>query len=86
MAYCRMGEDSDVYLVRDGSGSLICFHNREKSFDCVMEEDMIEHLLDHKARGDAVPDRAIRRLEDERDGVRHRTDVELALDTMEATD
>lgn len=64
MSYCRMGNDSDVYLIATFGGKWNCFCR----VPCVVTdsvEDTLAHLLNHKARGDKVPDYAIRRLQNE---------------------
>lgn len=83
MSYCRIGEDSDVYVIRMGEG-LKCFcslpDNHQDS-----EEGMISHLIDHMNLGHKVPQRAIARLNDERFGIPRPTDVEQALEDFNAT-
>lgn len=79
MSYCRIGEDSDVYVIRHVSGMLVCYCLLpDNEFDT--EEGMISHLIDHKMLGHKVPDRALARLNAERLGLPYKTDVEQALE------
>lgn len=78
MSYCRIGEDSDVYLIRSGD-MLVCYCALEGN-EQETEEGMISHLVDHQERGHKVPQRAIARLNAERLGIPYKTDVELALE------
>lgn len=51
---------------------------RQNVFD--NEEGMISHLVDHRERGDKVPERAFARLNDER--LPHPTKVEQGLESF----
>lgn len=81
MSYCRIGEGSDVYLIR--SGSILVCHCARGGFTCQVgeEQKMIDHLVRHRRAGDLVPDRAIRRLSAERDGIPYKTDVQRAMES-----
>lgn len=81
MSYCRIGEDSDVYVIRDMSGMLQCFCNLVMNYH-EREEEMISHLLIHRSFGHKVPQRAIDRLQAERLGLPYKTDVEQALEAL----
>lgn len=82
MSYCRYGEgDSDVYVIRTFDGSLYCYCSG-KGQQQRSEQGMIDHLREHVARGDMVPDRAFVRLTAERDGLDYKTDVQIALDEL----
>ena len=89
MSYCRFGwDDSDVYVF--GTGDRIeccaCLRHRSSglpaSFIAETEQEMIDHLLQHRALGDTVPQAALDRLEAERDGVEYQTTVEEAIDEI----
>lgn len=64
MSYCRIGEDSDVYV-----------YGSEKHLNCMCYiffitgsySEMIIHLKEHLNHGDKVPSRAFNRLEHERE-------------------
>ncbi len=60
MAYCRMGEDSDVYMYNSGVGWICCCGVD----DVVLEtrEEALQHLLQHRDKGDRVPQSAVDRL------------------------
>lgn len=80
MSYCRNdGVESDVYLIRHVNGSLVCYCDHPGS-EQLLEQPMIDHLQEHVARGEKVPQRAFDRLAAERDGTPYKTDVQLALD------
>ena len=81
MSYCRTGEDSDIYVYRKRPNLLVC-HSETGSFEASTEQEMIEHLLLHRRRGQRVPERALDRLKAERDGIPYETDVERALREM----
>lgn len=81
MSYCRVGEDSDVYVIRHVNGFLICYQH-EPAYECRSEQSMICHLTIHRNAGDRVPQRALDRLEAERDGRPFKTDVMVALDSL----
>ena len=60
MSYCRVGEDSDVYVISDVS------HGVPTCYSCgiipLYPKDMVLHLIQHIRDGDKVPDRAFQRL------------------------
>lgn len=66
MSYCRMGWDSDVYVLRGVDGVLECVDCRASGsrgyFSCRTEAAMITHLEVHRAAGQRVPERALERL------------------------
>ena len=73
MSYCRMGDDSNVYVIRNMLGTLECLACRISGepkedglrygyFAVDLEDEMIEHLLEHRRQGWKVPERAIERL------------------------
>lgn len=74
MSYCRMGEDSDVYVYGscDALECCGCFHTTSR-------KEMLNHLMAHAEKGDMVPIQALTRLREEIDseGDEHRT-VECA--------
>lgn len=70
MSYCRLCEDSDVYLYRTASGLVCCClctfapaTNNDVFFDT--PADALAHARAHLAAGDRVPERAIERLRKE---------------------
>lgn len=77
MSYCRISEGSDVYVVgtrqdgQDGIECVSCEYDERGYFWAASPSSMIAHLLVHRLRGDRVPDRALDRLRDERDGIPH---------------
>lgn len=79
MSYCRIGEGSDVYVIRHVNGMLVCYC-------CLPDnehdgpEGMITHLIDHRQLGHEVPQRALDRLNAERLHLPFKTDVEQALE------
>lgn len=77
MSYCRIGKGSDVYVIRGGD-VLICFCS--ESFEADDEETMISHLIDHRERGDKVPQRGLDRLNAERLGLPARPTWKQALE------
>lgn len=80
MSYCRMGEDSDVYVIRSGD-RWICYCDLACN-ESDRPEEMISHLLRHRSFGHKVPQRAIERLNADRFGIPYKTDVEQALDAL----
>lgn len=76
MSYCRWGADSDVYVYRSriatgtpGAGNRDCWiccactiSEADRDDLVYSREDMIAHLGRHRARGHAVPERALERL------------------------
>ena len=79
MSYARWGwEGSDVYVFGTDvvetdnggrvGGMLVCMHGGDDegvSFTCKTSAEMIAHLLEHRERGDTVPESAIERLREE---------------------
>jgi len=68
MSYARLKEGvSDVYVYNTPKGEYIChwcsMHEREHMYHiCQTPDSMIMHLIEHKNRGDLVPDYTIPRL------------------------
>lgn len=65
MSYCRMGEDSDVYIIYNIQGyyeCVACKLGDKTHYTCDIPQDMLDHLLVHNRAGHKVPDRAIDRL------------------------
>lgn len=65
MSYCRKGPDSDVYVIRTGTfwQCLGCWiPGTGQAFVGHSHAEMIDHLWDHLANGDRVPQRALDRL------------------------
>ena len=79
MSYCRMSENSDVYLVATGEGersfwSCVGCHLARRQILGQVEvawtelatlQEALQHLYKHRAEGDKVPGRAIKRLRKE---------------------
>ena len=64
MSYARFSEDCDVYVFADPDAhSLRCLGC---AADLRSTDAMVEHLRDHIARGDAVPEAVIPALEADR--------------------
>lgn len=63
MSYCRMSDDSDVYIIGYGDGVECCgcTMDPKRSF-YGSNSEMIAHLREHKRTGDKVPKHAIERL------------------------
>jgi hypothetical protein len=64
MSYCRMGNDSDVYLIGTYGGWQCCGCKLISKL-LKSREEVLEHLNEHKKMGDKVPIRAIKRLKSE---------------------
>lgn len=64
MSYCRIGEDSDVYVIRSGD-RWIC-HCDLVLNEADRPEEMISHLLRHRSFRHKVPQHAIERLNADR--------------------
>ena len=65
MSYCRMGEDSDVYVFASGGGRLECCGCRLPGsgwWGTTSRKAMMQHLHEHKRAGHKVPNRAFMRL------------------------
>lgn len=80
MSYARFGsQGSDVYVYAGSRGFVCCWcwlnkppkTNPESVFGadtlCDTEQEMIDHLRKHREAGHTVPNRAIERLESERE-------------------
>ena len=70
MSYCRFAWDgSDVYVFGSGDGVIECCGCSLKGdlgrFASKTAKEMIEHLLEHRKKGDCVPQYAIDRLKEE---------------------
>ena len=70
MSYCRVnGVDSDVYVIQtldhEGTPSWWCCGCHAPGYSAKDRLTMVEHLLDHRKRGDLVPQDALDRLHQE---------------------
>ncbi len=70
MSYCRVGNDSDVYVYHSVRDMYFCWlrsssDGHEGSFRCKTTSEMLAHLEAHVAAGHKVPLRAIERLKKE---------------------
>lgn len=62
MSYARIGFDSDVYVIHHVGGGMACYCGEVNGDTLMSKPDMIEHLLQHRADGWRVPQRALDRL------------------------
>lgn len=60
MSYCRIGGDSDVYVIHSVFGGMVCYCDGEVG--PMSRREMVEHLLQHREEGWLVPQRALDRL------------------------
>jgi hypothetical protein len=70
MAYARFARDSDVYVYADTRGGFTCERcpGVGEEFRCGTAAEMVTHLLiQHRAKGQRVPDDAINELRGESD-------------------
>ena len=69
MAFARFGNDSDVYVYEDTRGGYTCewCPGIGHTYRCETAGDMVQHLLEHRSRGDRVPDEALQELRAESD-------------------
>ena len=66
MSYCRMGTDSDVYLIATFGGWWCCGCRLTDGTEVIKRRAaVLSHLQDHKAAGHKVPQRAFQRIERE---------------------
>ncbi len=71
MSYCRMGQDSDVYMYPHINGYIVCVNCKlsERPYDDEMQfktqKQAIAHLEHHIASGNKVPKYAIEILKKE---------------------
>jgi hypothetical protein len=71
VSYCRNnGQDSDVYVIEHVGNAktgpfLYCYCGDGAGSQYFTRSGMIDHLLEHRRRGDKVPDRALDRLASE---------------------
>jgi hypothetical protein len=84
MSYARPGEDSDVYVWSDGKTLYCELGDGEREFPSSKfstrsHQEMHDHLLMHRRRGESVPDAALERLWHEARGLPYETPVEAAL-------
>lgn len=70
MAYCRMGNDSDVYIYSSVRGGIVCCSCSlsdavwgDVKFE--LRSELIKHVEEHTKNGDAVPDGVIETLQEE---------------------
>ncbi len=74
MAYCRIGEDSDVYLYEDCEGFISCCGCGLPAFPPIVKiyrrSEALAHLNLHVEAGEKVPERAFRLMREdlEKDG------------------
>lgn len=68
MSYARLAPDSDVYVYEDVRGGYTCENcprtrwapdSDNPQFRCTTAGEMVDHLMEHRARGERVPDDAI---------------------------
>ncbi len=86
MSYCRFWwDDSDVYVYASTEGGIVCcaclMGGGTKRFET--QQEVIDHLMVHRARGHNVPEYALFRLRAERDGIPYETDVQAAIKSLE---
>jgi hypothetical protein len=62
MSYCRIGFDSDVYVVHHVGGGMACYCGTPVEDNLMTKPEMVEHLLAHREEGALVPQRALDRL------------------------
>jgi len=70
MSYARFGcSDSDVYVYQDINGLAFVCHSCDLAsrecrtrYRCERRSEMINHLLQHKHKGDSIPNHTIERL------------------------
>ena len=69
MAFARFTADSDVYVYEDSRGGFTCERcpGIGHSFRCETVGEMVLHLLEHRSRGDRVPDEALQESRAESD-------------------
>lgn len=67
MSYARFGDDSDVYVYMGRDGLCCCACRRGENRKHLSTDDMINHLREHVAAGDTVPDDVIPDLEADRE-------------------
>lgn len=67
MSYCRFTDDSDVYMYPTHGVVECCLCALNDGHTLVLQttQQAIEHLREHAADGDKVPQRAFERLETE---------------------
>lgn len=78
MSYCQIGEDSDVYVLKvfkniegdDAWSCCGCILSPEttvwdKGYTFETRQEMLDHLLKHRAEGHRVPEHALERLHKE---------------------
>lgn len=64
MSYCRLGDDSDVYVLAATDDRFWCVAcpMRQDTWTCRTRGKLIEHLRAHRRAGHRVPDRVFGRL------------------------
>lgn len=83
MAYARYARDSDVYVYADTRGGFTCERcpGIGSAFRCATAAEMVTHLLiEHRAKGQRVPDDAIDALRNEEEIHEPIVDVVLSED------
>lgn len=67
MSYCRLGDDSDIYIYESRNHIVCCmclFHNREGDEKFQKRSHMINHIEKHFRAGHKVPLYAIERIKE----------------------
>lgn len=84
MSYCRLGEESDIYLYGTGKELILHYNNSAEVFPANQKgrENCLAFLLNLQEEGYRVLPRAIERLEAEINGVPFKTDIQLALEEL----
>lgn len=73
MAYCRYGDNSDIYFHESSAGGFECMRcsfaagENKKLFGF---DEAIAHLKAHREAGDLVPEKALTELFSDRDAAR----------------
>jgi len=72
MAFARFGRDSDVYVYEDTDGGFVCERCPAvgQEYRCQKAAEMVTHLLEHRNRGQRVPEDAMEELRSEANSTR----------------
>ena len=65
MSYCRIGDDSDVYLILTGPGFVCNLRNGHTAWIANTREEVLNNLVSMKTRGYKIPQTAIEQLKRE---------------------
>lgn len=84
MSYARPGEGSDVYVY--ATGPILHCHYGNQLYETESHQEMHDHLMLHRSRGHAVPERALERLWCEARGLPFESDVEASLRALRETE